>query len=70
MCHLPHEGDSPFSHIPGCQGGSGAFEKRKLKLCWTCSNYTHHEHRWKWTAWICGRTQLFLLKIMGIRIAS
>lgn len=33
---------------------------RRLKLCWTCSDYTHHEHRWYWVAWLCGRVQLWL----------
>ena len=25
---------------------------------WSCSNFVHHEHRWRWTAWVCGRAQL------------
>jgi len=33
--------------------------KRKLKIMWTCSPYVHHEHRWKWTAWLCGKWQKF-----------
>ena len=32
-------------------------KKRKLRIKWTCSNYVHHQHRWKWTAWLCGRLQ-------------
>ena len=70
MCHLPYEGDSPFSHIPECQGGNGAFEKRRLKLCWTCSDYAHHEHKWWWTARLCGKIQECFFKIMGIDIAA
>jgi hypothetical protein len=26
-------------------------------LRWSCSNFVKHEHRWKWTAWLCGRFQ-------------
>lgn len=33
-------------------------KKRKLKLCWSCSDYVQHEHRYKWTAYLCGRLQL------------
>lgn len=32
-------------------------EKRKLRFVWTCSNHTHHEHRHKWAAWLCGLLQ-------------
>lgn len=35
-------------------------KKRKIKIRWTCSNYVHHEHRWKWTARLCGRIQKYL----------
>jgi len=31
--------------------------KRKLKRRWSCSIFKRHEHRWRWTAWICGRWQ-------------
>ncbi len=33
---------------------------RKLRLCWTCSDFIHHEHRWRWTAWVCAQLQRFL----------
>ncbi len=32
-------------------------KKRKLRLCWSCSDFVHHEHRYKITAWICSQTQ-------------
>lgn len=31
--------------------------KRRIRLVWTCSNGAHHEHRWRWAAWLCGRIQ-------------
>ena len=31
--------------------------KRKLKVRWSCSDYTRHEHRWLWTARLCGFVQ-------------
>lgn len=34
---------------------------RKIKYVWTCNNFVHHQHRWKWSAWICGRIQYCLL---------
>jgi len=27
------------------------------QIFWTCSDLLSHEHRWKWTAWLCGRWQ-------------
>ena len=35
------------------------FEKRKLRFNWTCSDYVHHSHKWKWSAWLCGRWQKY-----------
>lgn len=35
----------------------GAPGLRKLRLRWTCSDRVHHSHRWRWTAWLCGRAQ-------------
>ncbi len=31
--------------------------RRKIIPVWTCSDHVHHEHRWRWTAWLCGRVQ-------------
>lgn len=31
---------------------------RELRKHWTCSDFVHHEHRWKWAAWLCGRAQM------------
>jgi len=30
---------------------------KRLQIVWTCSDRVSHEHRWKWTAWLCGRWQ-------------
>ena len=31
--------------------------KQKIKMVWTCSDYINHEHKYKFTAWLCGRGQ-------------
>jgi hypothetical protein len=31
--------------------------KRRLRIRWTCSDYVSHSHRWRWSAWLCGRVQ-------------
>lgn len=31
--------------------------KRKLKINYTCSDFVKHEHKYKWTAWLCGKIQ-------------
>jgi hypothetical protein len=23
-----------------------------MRLRWSCSDFVHHEHRWKWSAWL------------------
>lgn len=30
-------------------------KRRLLTLCWSCSDTTHHQHRWYLTAWLCGQ---------------
>ena len=32
-----------------------AMPKRKLRYVWTCSDYCHKQHKWKWSAWLHGR---------------
>ncbi len=39
-------------------------KKKKIKFIWTCSNFKKHQHRWKWTAWLCGRIQYYLALAM------
>lgn len=52
--------------------------KRKIKIRWTCSDFSHHEHKYKLMAWLCGKLQLmgrykmkqkwilvFILEIVG-----
>lgn len=34
--------------------------RRKITLRWTCSNYVHHEHKFRWIAFICGKFQQLL----------
>lgn len=31
--------------------------KRKINMIWTCSDYVHHQHRWRWVAILCGKIQ-------------
>jgi hypothetical protein len=31
--------------------------RHRIRFMWTCSDYIHHEHRWRWSAWLCGRLQ-------------
>ena len=38
-------------------------KKRKIKFIWTCSDYMKHEHKYKFTAWLCGRFQYCMTKI-------
>lgn len=37
----------------------------KLRLCWTCSDFVKHEHRWRWSAWLCGRLQALMNRSRG-----
>lgn len=37
--------------------------KKKIKVRFTCSDYKHHEHRYKWTAWVCSRAQKWIRSI-------
>ena len=38
----------------------------KLRLKWTCSDRLCHHHRWRWSAWLCGRIQ----RVLGIEWLS
>ena len=29
----------------------------KIKIRWSCSDFLHHEHRFQWTAMLCGWIQ-------------
>lgn len=42
---------------------------RRIKIHWTCSDSTHHEHRWYWTAWLCAQMQraYWLVRVMLAR---
>lgn len=33
--------------------------RNQVKIIYTCSDFKHHEHRYKWMAAICGRVQYF-----------
>ena len=37
--------------------GSASRQKQRIRIVWTCSDYVYHEHRYKWTAWVCGVMQ-------------
>jgi len=34
--------------------------KKKISVCYSCSDLIHHEHKTKIGAWLCGRWQAFL----------
>jgi len=38
-------------------------KKKKIKINWSCSNFVKHRHRFKFTAWLCGRVQMQQAKI-------
>ena len=38
-------------------------KKKKIKIVWSCSDYKHHEHKYKLTAYLCGRLQYVLAKL-------
>lgn len=38
-------------------------KKRKIKIVWSCSDYCHHEHKYKWTAYLCGRVQYLISRL-------
>jgi hypothetical protein len=44
----------------------GAMKRKKIKIHWTCSDNTHHSHRFKFTANICGKIQHLKEKIKNI----
>ena len=46
--------------------------KKKLKIRWSCSDVSKHEHRFKFMAYLCGRIQyitayaLWYLKVKSL----
>jgi len=30
---------------------------------YSCTDFVHHQHRWFWSAWLCGRIQLVFHKL-------
>ena len=41
-------------------------KRRRLRVRWSCCDYCRHEHRWKFTAVICGRIQWFLREVLWL----
>lgn len=41
-------------------------QMKKIKIVWTCSDFLHHEHRYKFTAWICGKIQILINWILSV----
>jgi hypothetical protein len=41
-------------------------KKKNIRIKYTCSDYCHHEHKYKLTAWLCGRIQEKILTAMSI----
>lgn len=44
--------------------------RRRRIISWTCSDFVHHEHRWKWSAWICSWVQMLWRGIASRRMES
>lgn len=40
-------------------------KKRRIRFVWTCSDYVSHEHRWYWSARVCGQWQRFKRWLTG-----
>lgn len=38
-------------------------KKRKLRIRYTCSDFKHHHHKYRWTAHICGKVQFLMSSI-------
>jgi hypothetical protein len=41
----------------------GVMKKKKIKIVWSCSDHKHHEHKYKFTAYLCGRLQYVFAKL-------
>lgn len=39
----------------------------KIKIRWSCSDKSHHEHRFRWGAMLCGRIQSILNSIAAAK---
>jgi hypothetical protein len=37
--------------------GRRADDLQVTRMRWSCSDFAHHEHRWRWSAWLCGKRQ-------------
>ena len=46
-----------------CPICSGKMKRRKIRIAWTCSDFVHHEHRYKFMAYLCGNIQYIIYKI-------
>jgi hypothetical protein len=40
--------------------------KRKAVVIYTCSDFVHHQHRWRWSAWLCGRVQKYRAEMWAL----
>ena len=39
-----------------------ASERLRIRIRWSCCDFVHHEHRWCWTARLCGMVQRMKLE--------
>jgi hypothetical protein len=44
---------------------AGRIVKRRLAICWTCSDAAHHAHRSRATAYVCGALQRFWASVFA-----
>jgi hypothetical protein len=40
--------------------------RQNIHMCYSCSNDSHHEHRFKWVARLCGRIQKWSDKLLKL----
>ena len=38
-------------------------KKKKIKIVWSCNDHKHHEHKYKFTAYLCGRLQYVFARL-------
>ena len=45
-------------------------KKKKIKFVWSCSDYKDHNHKYRFTAYLCGRLQYVLAMLKNVFCVS
>lgn len=40
----------------------------KMKQFWSCSYFSRHQHKWRWTAWLCAVVQGIVSSVYGTAV--